>query len=220
MTGYSFTGNDLWLQGETLSPSIEVLSDHVSLNKLGKFTSPLTFEQEMSIMSSSGTFANFISTKCCSSEPIPEPETEELNSSIYQAYVYDGDKTPLSIEDLKFPDCTKTFYATMAVKCNQPKTSIPFNAKLGIICPISNEDNNEFIDAANNTSKRLADSWLHWVEMKEKFSEPNLENTPSRFGNSPLKSWQISAQNLEMKEAGLSSDILKPFETFDEDNER
>ena len=42
----------------------------------------------------------------------------------------------------------------------------------------------------------------------------------SHFGNSPLKSWQISAQNLEMKEAGLSSDILKPFETFAEDNEK
>ena len=108
---------------------------------------------------------------------------------------------------MKFPDCTETFYATVAVKCNWPKTSIPFNAKLGIIRPISNEDNNEFIDAANNTSKCLADSRLHWFEMKGKFSKSNLENTPSHFGNSPLKSWQISTQNLEMKEAGLSSDI-------------
>ena len=106
------------------------------------------------------------------------------------------------------------------MKCNRPKTSIPFNAKLGIIRSISNEDNNEFIDVANNTSKLLADSWLHWFEMKEKFSEPNLENTHSHFGNSPLKSWQISAQNLEMKEARLSSDISKPFETFSEDNEK
>ena len=106
------------------------------------------------------------------------------------------------------------------MKCNRPKTSIPFNAKLGIIRPISNEDNNEFIDTPKNTSKRLADSWLHWFEMKEKFSTPNLENTPSHSGNSPLKSWQISTQNLEMKEAGLSSDILKPFETYTEDNEK
>ena len=56
--------------------------------------------------------------------------------------------------------------------------------------------------------------------MKEKFSEPDLENTSSNFGNSPLKSWQISTQNLEMKEAGLNSGILKPFETFAEDNEK
>ena len=203
MIGYSFTGNDLWLQGETLSPGIEVLSGPVSLNKLGKFTSPLTFEKEMSLMSSSRTSANFVNTKCCSSKPIPEPETKELNSSIYQAHVYDGDKTPLAIEDLKFPDCTEIFYATVEVKCNRPKTSIPFNAELGIIHPVSNEDNNEFIDAANNTPKHLADSWLHWFEMKEKFSEPDLENSPSHFGNSPPKSWQISAQNLELKEAGL-----------------
>ena len=32
MTGYSFTGNDLWLQGETLLPDIKVLSGPVSLN--------------------------------------------------------------------------------------------------------------------------------------------------------------------------------------------
>ena len=80
MTEYSFTGNDLWLLGEILSPGIEALSGPVSLNKLGKFTSPLTFEQEMSLMSSSRTFANFVNTKCCSSKPIPEPETEELNN--------------------------------------------------------------------------------------------------------------------------------------------
>ena len=108
----------------------------------------------------------------------------------------------------------------MAVKCNRPKTSIPFNAELGIIRPISNEDDNEFIDATNNTSKRLADSWLSWFEMKEKFSKSNLENTPSHFGNSPLQSWQISAHNMEMKEAGLSSDIIKLFETFAKDNEK
>ena len=77
------------------------LSGPVSLNKLGKFTSLLTFEQEeMSLMSSSSTVANFVNTKCCSSKPIPKPETKELNNSIYQAYVYDGDKTPLSIEDI------------------------------------------------------------------------------------------------------------------------
>ena len=188
MIGYSFTGNDLWLQAETLSPGIEALSGPVSLNKLGKFTSPLTFEQGMSLMSSSSTFANFVNTKCCSRKRIPKPETEELNSSIYQA---------------KFPDCTEIFYATVAVKCNRPKTSIPFNAKLGIIRPTSTEDNNEFIDAVNNTSERLADSWLQWFEMKENFSEPILENTPSNFGNSPLKSWQISAQNLEIERSWI-----------------
>ena len=86
----------------------------------------------MSLMSSSGTFANFVNTKCCSSKPIPEPETDELNSSVYQAYVYDDDKTPSVIEDLKFPDCTEIFYATVTGS----KLQILFNAKLGIIRPI------------------------------------------------------------------------------------
>ena len=93
--------------------------------------------------------------------------------------------------------------------------TLPFNANLGSIRPITNDDTNIFHEAAQATSKRLSNAWetfIHYHTFQNPLNKHLKTTHPSSsMYKSASKTWQLRTPQRELQNAGLDSSILSPF---------
>ena len=132
----------------------------------------------------------------------------------------------------------KQFHASVVIRSNKTKVSLPFNANLGVIQTQTSADHDQFRDAADHTADQLASSWLKFADamsnnnqfcssfqqeqfIDNEFCFSSRQDGPSQTHGShshlgvphhpSTKAWQLHAQTAEMARAWLDSSILSPF---------
>ena len=199
LVGPTMFSSPHWLEGNEISPGVQVVSGPVDLNSISSVPSlddPLFQHHEGH---------NY--PKCRPSRMLLEYEPH-----LVQAGVLISPTQPLGTGNAfntgDAPDFSQKFYTTVVVK----STRDPHNANLGSIQPMSADHNEGFSEAADHTAHILADIWLEYAKHTNaaQHSKPvaRSQAQPSGTSTSPRS---LHAQITEMAQAGLDSSILSPF---------
>ena len=108
----------------------------------------------------------FTNTKCHPSRPINHLELNRLEQSSHtKAFLYPNSQyeNAKSLDELPVPNPSETFFVTVAIHSNKEYITLSFNANLGFIRSITDEDNKIFHEAAQTTSERLSDAWKTFI---------------------------------------------------------
>ena len=139
--------SSLYLQGNQLTEDLQVLSGPTSLSSI-----PST------ISMSNDKLSLGRNTKCHPSEPLFAEETDISSPlSLPHAFLlpsnqyYDAD----TIEELPITEPSKTYFTTVVIHSSKDNISLPFNANLGFVRPMTAEDHSDFHQVAEDTSKQL-----------------------------------------------------------------
>ena len=140
-----------WLEGNDISPGIQVVSDPVdmdSISSVPSFDDPLfTYPWDH----------NF--PKCRPSCMLPEYEPPPVQSGVLVSSTQPLDLgNTFSTDDV--PEFSTKFYTTVVVKSTKDHTVLPHSANLGSIQPMSSDHDQVFTEAADHTAHQLADTWL------------------------------------------------------------
>ena len=115
---------------------------------------------------------------------------------------------------------SKTFFTAVAIHSDNENLTLPFNANLGSIRPITDEDTKTFHEAAQTTSAQLSDTWetiIHCHTFQAPLKEHIKTTHPSSSTpKSNSKTWKLAIQQREFQNAGLDSSILSPFREYHE----
>ena len=69
-----------------------------------------------------------------------------------------------TIEELPITEPSKLYFTTVVIHSNKDNISLPFNANLGFVRPMTAEDHSDFHQAAEDTSKQLSSVWSTFVQ--------------------------------------------------------
>ena len=204
----SFVGSTLfscpqWLEGNEISPGIQVISGPLDMNAISSVPSlngPLFFPHEGH---------NY--PKCRPSRMCPPFEPPPVQAGILNSPIQPLDIGNAFAADV--PDFSTKFYTTVVVKSTKDHTVLPHNANLGSIQPFTSNHEQVFSDAADHTAHTLADTWFEYVKHTGKAQAPPFvaRSQAQPSGTSPPRSWSLQAQTSEMAKAGLDSSYLLPF---------
>ena len=149
LLGSSLFSSSLFLQGNNPSLHIQVLSGPTSLLEIQSTSRPPVVIRHLNI-------------KCHPSRPIDSSQLDTPQPpSNPQAFLYSNDQynNANSIEELPLTNLSKTFFTTVAIHSDKENLTPPFNANLGSIRPITDEDTKTCHEAAQTTSAQLSDAW-------------------------------------------------------------
>ena len=205
LVGSTMFSSPHWLEGNEISPGVQVVSGPVDLNSISFVPSlddPLFHNHEGH---------NY--PKCRPSRMLLEYEPP-----LVQAGVLISPTQPLGtgngFNTGDAPEFSQKFYTTVVVKSTRDHIVLPHNANLGSIQPMSADHNEDFPEAADHTAHTLADTWLEYAKHTNATqlskSVARSQAQPSSTSSSP-RSWSLHAQITEMAQAGLDSSLLSPF---------
>ena len=116
--------------------------------------------------------------KCTPSQPLQDSTTNTYEPNSNYATVFGMSEEELSsattISDLPVPDFSVAYYTSVVLHSNRD-TTLPFNAHLGHIRPITNADKTVFAEAAKDTSEQLVNSWETYLYCQQ--ANQNTEQT-------------------------------------------
>ena len=155
----SFVGSTLfsspqWLEGNEISPGIQVISGPRDMNAISSVPSlngPLFFPHEGH---------NY--PKCWPSRMCPPFESPPVQAGILNSPIQPLDIGNAFAADV--PDFSTKFYTTVLVKATKDHTVLPHNANLGSIQPFTSNHEQVFSDAADHTAHTLADTWFEYAK--------------------------------------------------------
>ena len=210
LLGSSLFGSNLFLQGNNPSQHIQVISGPTSLLEIQSTSRPPVVIRHPN-------------TKCHSSRPVDSSQLDTPQPpSNPQAFLYSNDQynNANSIEDLPLTNPSKIFFTTVAIHSDKENLTLPFNANLGSIRPITEEDTKTFHEAAQTTSAQLSDAWETFIHCHTS-QAPLKEHTKTTHPSSSTpksnpKTWKLAIQQREFQNAGLDSSILSPFREYHE----
>ena len=204
----SIFGSNLFLQENNPSPHTQVLSGPTSLLEIQSTSRPPVVIRHQN-------------TKCHPSRPIDSSHLDTPQPpSNPQASLYSNDQhnNANSTEDLPITNLSKTFFTTVAIHSDKENLTLPFNANLGCIRSVTDEDTKAFHEAAQTTSAQLSDAWetfIHCHTFQAPLKEHIKTTHPSSFTpKSNSKTWKLAIQQREFQNAGLDSSILSPFREY------
>ena len=124
-----------------------------------------------------------------------------------------------TLSDLPVPDFSVAYYTSVVLHSNRD-TTLPFNAHLGHIRPITNPDKTVFAEAAKDMSKQLVHSWetyLYCQQANQNNTEQEQVISEQTIKQKQPKPWTTEEQNQELHAVGLDSSYLSPFvlDSFD-----
>ena len=204
LVGSSLFSSPQWLEGQEISPGIQVISGPFDLHALSSVPSlddPLFFKTE-----------GHHYPKCRPSRMVPPFEPPPV-----QAGVLNSPIQPLDIGNAfayDVPAFSTKFYTTVVVKSTKDHTVLPHNANLGSIQPFNSTHEQVFSEAADHTAHTLADTWFEYAKHTGTTQNPSsvARSQAQPTGTSCFpQSWSLQAQTSEMTKAGLDSSYLSPF---------
>ena len=160
--------------------------------------------------------------KCTPSQPLQDSTTNtyEPNSNYATVFGMSEEELPsaTTISDLLVPDFSVAYYTSVVLHSNRD-TTLPFNAHLGHIRPITNSDKTVFAEAAKDTSEQLVNSRETYLYCQQ--ANQNTEQTQAisehTIKQKQPRPWTIEGQNQELRAVGLDSSYLSQFvfDSFD-----
>ena len=164
LVGSAMFSSHHWLEGNEISPGVQVVSGPVDLNSISFVPSlddPLFHHHDGH---------NY--PKCRPSRMLLEYEPP-----LVQAGVLISPTQPLgtgpAFNTGDVPEFSQKFYTTVVVKSTRDHIVLPHNANLGSIQPMSTDHNEDFSEAAAHTAHTLVDTWL---DMRNTLMLPNIQN--------------------------------------------
>ena len=204
LVGSSLFSSPQWLEGQEISPGIQVISGHFDLHALSSVPSlddPLFFKTE-----------GHHYPKCRPSRMVPPFEPPPVQAGVLNSPIQPLDIGNAFANDV--PAFSTKFYMTVVVKSTKDHTVLPHNANLGSIQPFNSNHAQVFSEAADHTAHTLADTWFEYAKHTGTTQNPSSvarsQAQPSGTSCFP-QSWSLQAQTSEMTKAGLDSSYLSPF---------
>ena len=204
LVGSSLFSSPQWLEGQEISPGIQVISGPFDLHALSSVPSlddPLFFKTE-----------GHHYLKCRPSRMVPPFDPPPVQAGVLNSPIQPLDIGNAFANDV--PAFSTKFYTTVVVKSTKDHPVLPHNANLGSIQLYNSNHEQVFSEAADHTAHTLADTWFEYA--KHTGTTPN----PSSVARSQAQptgtscfpqSWSLQAQTSEMTKAGLDSSYLSPF---------
>ena len=190
LVGNPLFANPLWLKGSQLVPGAQVVSGPIDLKSLNT-------------SSSLAGFPNFyLPSKRRPSQPLPEPDLESIQTGILLSQ--DHMNSPLDFSDVDFQE---VYQATVLMRSNKNKVTLPLNSNLGVIRPKTSEDDLIWHEAAEHTAQQLSDSWFSFITSQTPVLQCNSTSTHPWYATCPAKTWDLNQQKSEMAKAGSDSSI-------------
>ena len=154
LIGSTYFDDSFWLKGQKLNPDMEVISGPANLSyipcSVQLLTPPLRAKR-----------------KCTPSQPLQDSTTNIYEPDSNYATVFGVSEVELSsattisdprVSDLPVSDISVAYYTSVVLHSNL-ETTLPFNAHLGNIRPITITDKTAFAEAAKDTSEQLINAW-------------------------------------------------------------
>ena len=204
LVGSSLFSSPQWLEGQEISPGIQVISGPLDLHALSSVPSlddPLFFKTE-----------GHHYPKCRPSRMVPPFEPPPVQAGVLNSPIQPLDIGNAFANDV--PAFSTKFYTTVVVKSTKDHTVLPHNANLGSIQPFNSNHEQVFSEAADHTAHTLADTWFEYAKhtgtTQNSSSVARSQAQPTGTSCFP-QSWSLQAQTSEMTKAGLDSSYLSPF---------
>ena len=204
LVGSSLFSSPQWLEGQEISPGIQVISGPFDLHALSSVPSlddPLFFKTE-----------GHHYPKCRPSRMVPPFEPPPVQAGVLNSPIQPLDIGNAFANDV--PAFSTKFYTTVVVKSTKDHTVLPHNANLGSIQPFNSNHEQVFSEAADHTAHTLADTWFEYAKHTGTTQNPSsvARSQAHPTGTSCFpQSWSLQAQTSEMTKAGLDSSYLSPF---------
>ena len=204
LLGSSLFSSPQWLEGQEISPGIQVISGPFDLHALSSVPSlddPLFFKTE-----------GHHYPKCRPSRMVPPFEPPPVQAGVLNSPIQPLDIGNAFANDV--PAFSTKFYTTVVVKSTKDHTVLPHNANLGSIQPFNSNHEQVFSEAADHTAHTLADTWFEYAKHTGTTQNPSsvARSQAQPTGTSCFpQSWSLQAQTSEMTKAGLDSSYLSPF---------
>ena len=204
LVGSSLFSSPQWLEGQEISPGIQVISGPFDLHALSSVPSlddPLFFKTE-----------GHHYPKCRPSRMVPPFEPPPVQAGVLNSPIQPLDIGNAFANDV--PAFSTKFYTTVVVKSTKDHTVLPHNANLGSIQPFNSNHEQVFSEAADHTAHTLADTWFEYAKHTGTTQNPSsvARSQAQPTGTSCFpQSWSLQAQTSEMTKAGLDSSYLSPF---------
>ena len=204
LVGSSLFSSPQWLEGQEISPGIQVISGPFDLHALSSVPSlddPLFFKTE-----------GHHYPKCGPSRMVPPFEPPPVQAGVLNSPIQPLDIGNAFANDV--PAFSTKFYTTVVVKSTKDHTVLPHNANLGSIQPFNSNHEQVFSEAADHTAHTLADTWFAYAKHTGTTQNPSsvARSQAQPTGTSCFpQSWSLQAQTSEMTKAGLDSSYLSLF---------
>ena len=204
LVGSSLFSSPQWLEGQEISPGIQVISGPFDLHALSSVPSlddPLFFKTE-----------GHHYPKCRPSRMVPPFDPPPVQAGVLNSPIQPLDIGNAFANDV--PAFSTKFYMTVVVKSTKDHTVLPHNANLGSIQPFNSNHEQVFSEAADHTAHTLADTWFEYAKHTGTTQNPSsvARSQAQPTGTSCFpQSWSLQAQTSEMTKAGLDSSYLSPF---------
>ena len=204
LVGSSLFSSPQWLEGQAISPGIQVISGPFDLHALSSVPSlddPLFFK----------TVGHHY-PKCRPSHMVPPFEPPPVQAGVLNSPIQPLDIGNAFANDV--PAFSTKFYMTVVVKSTKDHTVLPHNANLGSIQPFNSNHEQVFSEAADHTAHTLADTWFEYAKHTGTTQNPSsvARSQAQPTGTSCFpQSWSLQAQTSEMTKAVLDSSYLSPF---------
>ena len=204
LVGSSLFSSPQWLEGQEISPGIQVISGPFDLHALSSVPSlddPLFFKTE-----------GHHYPKCRPSRMVPPFEPPPVQAGVLNSPIQPLDIGNAFANDV--PAFSTKFYTTVVVKSTKDHTVLPHNANLGSIQPFNSNHEQVFSEAADHPAHTLADTWFEYAKHTGTTQNPSsvARSQAQPTGTSCFpQSWSLQAQTSEMTKAGLDSSYLSPF---------
>ena len=204
LVGSSLFSSPQWLEGQEISPGIQVISGPFDLHALSSVPSlddPLFFKTE-----------GHHYPKCRPSRMVPPFEPPPVQAGVLNSPIQPLDIGNAFANDV--PAFSTKFYTTVVVKSTKDHTVLPHNANLGSIQPFNSNHEQVFSEAADHTAHTLADTWFEYAKHTGTTQNPSsvARSQAQPTGTSCFpQSWSLQAQTSQMTKAGLDSSYLSPF---------
>ena len=204
LVGSSLFSSPQWLEGQEISPGIQVISGPFDLHALSSVPSlddPLFFKTE-----------GHHYPKCRPSRMVPPFEPPPVQAGVLNSPIQPLDIGNAFANDV--PAFSTKFYTTVVVKSTKDHTVLPHNANLSSIQPFNSNHEQVFSEAADHTAHTLADTWFEYAKHTGTTQNPSsvARSQAQPTGTSCFpQSWSLQAQTSELTKAGLDSSYLSPF---------
>ena len=209
LLGSALFKSSLFLQGNNLTPDIHVISGPTSLSNAKSMLSPPPPYY-------------MPNTKCHPNRPIPNSDSEPvLPPSSPHAHLFPSAQysEANSLKELPITDPSNIFFTTIAVHSTKDNTYLSFNAHMGFIRPMTNDDILSFQEAADTTSKQLADMWETFLSCQNQYLDSIHNSTEQKQSNSSSYACSHTTKlspDQELRNAGLDSRILSSYSEYHE----
>ena len=185
--------NPLWLEGNEVCPGVQVVSGPISQ----------TCISSQSVIPDPPLALHRHCPKCRPSCMLPEPEEPPKPNGVLVS------QNQSALSDLDPPDFSAILYTSVVVRSTKNKAVLPFSVTVETIRPQTPVDGVTFLEAAETTANKLADTWFEYATSVQ--SAPVCAITKAQPTGTSLRNWNISDQLAEMQQSGLDSSILSPF---------